>query len=449
MPNNISYANTAPATSELDLEVVAQFMYVLMMRNFATSGWVFQGEGGSSQPGCIIASPSKPFTPYTDQDYVFHWVRDAAICAVESAFMQPLQASMDDDYVNFSELTQRNGIAASKTAGHACFKVNGDPREWSRQNDGPALRIISIIALWPRLEPSTQAIARRVIEIDLDYLLSEYRNSTVNLWEENTGMHLFTSAVQLRALRETKAQATNLGVKIPRPMDIDAAIDWLAARPQSHWVEPGGYYQSTQGGTGRGGNVNSDVLMAAVYGKLSCTTDPMLSTAAVVRDTFANPELYPINAWDQSQVPPLGPLIGRYPEDEYDGDMRLPNIGHPWAPCTSAFAEFYYDVAIQFAAESLVINTRNQRFFQQIGYNGASGVFAPASPTHRQILQLLGTAADRMLRGIIYHSDHLELSEQFDRVSGYEKSVRNLTWSYASFLSAVRARKEYSGVVLV
>jgi glucoamylase len=32
------------------------------------------------------------------------------------------------------------------------------------------------------------------------------------------------------------------------------------------------------------------------------------------------------------------------------------------------------------------------------------------------------------------------LSEQFDGVTGYEKSVKNLTWSYAAFLSAVRAR---------
>ena len=45
-----------------------------------------------------------------------------------------------------------------------------------------------------------------------------------------------------------------------------------------------------------------------------------------------------------------------------------------------------------------------------------------------------------MLRAVVYHSDHLELSEQFDGVSGYEKSVRDLTWSYAAFLSAERAR---------
>jgi glucoamylase len=45
-----------------------------------------------------------------------------------------------------------------------------------------------------------------------------------------------------------------------------------------------------------------------------------------------------------------------------------------------------------------------------------------------------------MLQAIVSHSDNLELSEQFDGTSGYEKSVRNFTWSYAAFLSAVRAK---------
>ena len=45
-----------------------------------------------------------------------------------------------------------------------------------------------------------------------------------------------------------------------------------------------------------------------------------------------------------------------------------------------------------------------------------------------------------MLQAVIYHSDNLELSEQFDGTTGYEKSVHNLTWSYAAFLYAVRAK---------
>ena len=57
------------------------------------------------------------------------------------------------------------------------------------------------------------------------------------------------------------------------------------------------------------------------------------------------------------------------------------------------------------------------------------------------IVTALRAGGDRMLRALIFHSNHLELSEQFDASSGYEKSVSNLSWSYAAFLSAVRARK--------
>ena len=56
----------------------------------------------------------------------------------------------------------------------------------------------------------------------------------------------------------------------------------------------------------------------------------------------------------------------------------------------------------------------------------------------------LRSAGDAMLQAIVYHSDHFELSEQFDAVTGFEKSVANLSWSYAAFLSAVRARTSAS-----
>ena len=52
----------------------------------------------------------------------------------------------------------------------------------------------------------------------------------------------------------------------------------------------------------------------------------------------------------------------------------------------------------------------------------------------------LQAVGDQMLQAVIFHSDNLELSEQFDATTGYEKSVSNLPWSYGSFLAAVRAR---------
>jgi len=52
----------------------------------------------------------------------------------------------------------------------------------------------------------------------------------------------------------------------------------------------------------------------------------------------------------------------------------------------------------------------------------------------------LQAAGDQMLQAVVFHSNSLEFSEQFDATTGYAKSVSNLSWGYASFLSAVRAR---------
>ena len=58
---------------------------------------------------------------------------------------------------------------------------------------------------------------------------------------------------------------------------------------------------------------------------------------------------------------------------------------------------------------------------------------------------MLVQAGDAMLRAVLFHSDNYELSEQFDGTTGFEKSLRNLSWSYAAFLSAVRSRTAVHG----
>ena len=72
-------------------------------------------------------------------------------------------------------------------------------------------------------------------------------------------------------------------------------------------------------------------------------------------------------------------------------------------------------------------------FLTQVGVTSATSA--------ADVVTALRDAGDRSLHALIFHSDHLELSDQFDAFSGYEKSVTNLSWSYAALLSAVRARK--------
>jgi len=106
---------------------------------------------------------------------------------------------------------------------------------------------------------------------------------------------------------------------------------------------------------------------------------------------------------------------------------------HPWAVSTANFAELYYRLARQVTTDGTIpFDGLSAGFFGQVGI-GASATPAAAAAA-------LQAAGDQMLQAVVFHSDHLELSEQFDATTGYEKSVSNLSWSYASFLSAVRAR---------
>jgi glucoamylase len=128
--------------------------------------------------------------------------------------------------------------------------------------------------------------------------------------------------------------------------------------------------------------------------------------------------------------------MGRYPQDTYDGDSAPPNeVGHPWVPCTANFAELHYRLASTIRAQQTVpLDSLSAAFFDPLDIDGAT----PAT----KAADLLDAAGDRMLAALIFHSNRLELSEQFDRTTGFEKSVANLTWSYAAFLSATRARTD-------
>ncbi|HET9872493.1 MAG TPA: glycoside hydrolase family 15 protein, partial [Propionibacteriaceae bacterium] len=119
------------AYQHVDLQRVAQHMYALMLRNVSSDGFPFTDSTHQlvSLPGCVIAAPSYPANaPGISQDYVFNWVRDAAITALEivaassSQPGQPVEALID--YVTFADVCQRN---AAPTKGHACFTIEGQP----------------------------------------------------------------------------------------------------------------------------------------------------------------------------------------------------------------------------------------------------------------------------------------------------------------------------------
>lgn len=429
------------AYDAVDFGQIAQHMYALMIRNISSDGFPFTDSTHIlvSRPGCVIAAPSYPANaPGISQDYVFNWVRDAAITATELVVAipprpdEPNQAL--DDYVTFADVCQRN---AEPTAGHACFTIDGRSRPWSEQNDGPAMQTTVILAAFGKLSPDVQVVAKDLIARNLEFLLSVYQDQTTNLWEEHIAYSFFARSVQLRCFREIAANT--LG--IPVPDGVAAAIAWLETALDAHWngtiyatmiggAAPGDAHQSA---VPAGYDPNIDIVQAAVYGAVSVTDTKVLATAAQLLENWADaasPEVYPINLTDAALG--RGPMLGRYPGDLYDGGSN--SLGdHPWALCTANFAELYFMLASDIERSgTLPVDDLSGPFFARLQIDAAT---APA-----EAVGALRAAGEAMLHAIVYHSDHLELSEQFDGSSGYEKSVRDLTWSYAAFLSAVRAR---------
>jgi glucoamylase len=430
----LHYDAVRPDAIQADLDAVAPYLFWLMFRNVASDGLVFNDPvnvGVTSQPGCVLASPSwENSATHISQDYVYHWTRDAAVVAIELArgplaSRQPLV-----DYVAFA---QACADAATEIGhfGRAAFRIDGSPRTWTDQADGPALQTIALLAAYGQLDAATQAVARNLISANLAFLRTAYQGSTFNLWEEEYGDSFFARAVQLRCF--TQVAANTVGISVP-PW-LPPAIGWLDSALEEHWN--GTLYESIRPAPAdyrAPYDPNADIVMAAIYGAVPVTDPRLLATAAQLRAQWADPAspyFYPINGADAGRG--IGPLLGRYPGDVYDGDTDAMAGDHPWALTTANFAELYYRLASSICSSAVIPSGPLAARFL-----GQAGIAPPATPA--QAVTALRAAGDAMLQAIVFHSDHLELSEQFDATTGYEKSVSNLSWSYAAFLSAIRAR---------
>ena len=433
--SGLSYESARPEVAQVNLATVGRFMFWLMFRNIASDGMVFDdpvNAGVVSSPGAVLASPSWENTATRlTQDYVYHWTRDAAIVATELAWAYSSGTLPDNqpliDYVTFSQTCQQSAGDFDRAS---CY-INGTQRPWTNQTDGPALQTLALLAMYRQLDTPTQAIAVQLINANLNFLEGAYQGQTYNLWEEEYGYSFFARSAQLRCFQAVAANTIGITV----PAWLPAALTWLTSALDSHWN--GEVYQSmlpVPADYRAPYDPNIDIVMSAIYGAESVTDPRLLATAAALRAQWADPGskyFYPINGTDAALN--LGPLLGRYPGDVYDGDTDDLVGDHPWALTTANFAELYYRLAAKISSSRTVpADSLSATFLAQVGVTATTAPLDAAAS--------LRAAGDAMLQAVVYHSDHLELSEQFDAVTGFEKSVSNLSWSYAAFLSAIRAR---------
>ena len=271
------------------------------------------------------------------------------------------------------------------------------------------------------------------------------RNSTgFDLWEEVSGSSFFTTQVQYRSLAQGAALARQLGGGDGDDIPCEACrqAGQVLCFLQSYWN--GRHWTANVNGGGDRGGVDTSTILGpiAVFdiaaGCRSSTLQPChsrsLANFKVVVDTFRDPTLYPINAGGGG--PGRGVALGRYPEDVYFG-------GNPWYLTTLAAAEFLYDAAAAWAAQGCVdVDLTSLAFFRELYPDAQPGrTYHRGGDVFARILDAAAAYADSFVAVVErYTPGGGALAEQFDRATGEPLSARDLTWSYASFVTMARRR---------
>lgn len=425
-----------------------------------STGFLFDNIGPrGADPGAVVASPSK-----SNPDYFYHWIRDAALVmssvldiyrAERDAGLRGKYESILKDYIALSRRNQTtpnpSDHESSGRLGEPKFNADGSAftAGWGRpQNDGPALRALTLTRLarvWiaegrrsdvTRLLYDGRQPTDSPLKADLEFVSHEWHKTSFDIWEEISGHHFYTRLVSRRALLEGAALADLLG-------DGGAAI-WYRAQASALETEIHRHWRASEskilptldrdrGIDYKHSDIDTAVLLAVLHADgsddfYSPLDSRVLST--MEKQVAAFDALYSVNRKGFGAV-----AMGRYPEDRYDG-LTTDGLGNPWFLTTAGVAELHYraarrlDAALEFRRDAL-----NGAFLDAVGAPRAVTVFRGTAKDN-----LVGKIRDRgdafLSRASFHGFPDGRLSEQIHRDSGYMQGASNLTWSYASYLTA-------------
>ncbi|KAH8928867.1 carbohydrate-binding module family 20 protein [Atractiella rhizophila] len=400
----------------------------------------------------IVASPSK-----TSPDYWYTWTRDAALVTKEIVNTWALGGHSNstlrttiDNYLAAQKILQQvsNPSGGPTTGGLGEPKFNVDETAftgaWGRpQRDGPALRATTLITYANELlDAGLSTVASvtsniwPVIAADLNYVVTYWNSTGYDLWEEVSGSSFFTTGQQYRSLSQGYQLSQRLGLT---NTTYSTAASSVYCFQQTYW-NSGGYIVSNintnNGRTGKDANSilqsihNFDPAAICDAGTFQPCSDVALSNHKSVVDSFRS--IYSINSGKASSA---AVAVGRYAEDVYYN-------GNPWYLATLAAAEQLYDALYVWnSAGSLNVTSTSLSFFQALYSSAAVGSYASGSTAYNAITSAVKTYADGF-EAIVqqYTPSGGGLAEQFDKSSGAALSAADLTWSYASFVTAAQAR---------
>eukprot|EP00052_Salpingoeca_macrocollata_P003348 m.35368 g.35368 ORF g.35368 m.35368 type:complete len:459 (+) comp13237_c0_seq2:1233-2609(+) len=395
--------------------------------------------------GGVVASPDT--TVPSGGSYYYHWMRDGglsmrAVWLNRNSSLIPNADALMKSYISFTLCDQ------SQSDPHG-IDIRGEPKfnlpncdvfqgGWCRpQNDGAGIRATTMIMyandimadqkdyVTKYLWTSDGSYNGGAIKFNLDYVAGAYKENTCDLWEEVQSTDFFWNRMNHRRALLLGAQfAQSMGDSQAAATYTNAAQDITSNLP-SHWT--GQFIMESQ-------NRQKDAAVICALnngyagdGVFGPTDSRVAATISAYNDLFFN--AYPINAADNNRGVP-GILYGRYEGDHYEN-------GNPWILTTANLAELYYRGAQETLARRTLPDAEAMTHFRKILGAADDAVF-----TVEEFGRALVSQGDGVLLRIKYHvaGAGYRLFEQLDKVTGYEISAYDLTWSYASVIEAMRIR---------
>ncbi len=405
------------------------------------------GFGQTVRPkaGSVVASPVTDL--HGDPDYFFHWLRDSAIVMDAGRilysgdearaiwadhFRNFVQFSLDLGQIDGRDFLSRSGfrahtvqwmqqylradneiaeISAETSPAEARYNADGtlDFLRWPRpQYDGPALRALVLMKFAGQVGSGDNGAKDRVaalIRQDLTFTAAKAGHSCYDIWEEEPAQHYYTALVQMAALEEGAGWAERSGEeKLAAGLRSKAA--GLRDLLELFWSPTGGFLCSRLADLKERHPKALDfsVILGVLHAGLetgphSIEDERVFATLQKLESLFA--AQYAINRGGGED----GIALGRYEGDVYYS-------GGAYYFCSFGAAEFYYRLAQK-------------------------------SPDGRKLLAKGDAILSHVRRFVPASGD---LSEQYDRTTGQQTSAKDLSWSYAAFLTAWHARKLALGV---
>ncbi|CCF59747.1 hypothetical protein KAFR_0H03370 [Kazachstania africana CBS 2517] len=449
-----------------------------------------------SDNGTMVAGTSNEHP-----NYYFQWTRDSAIT------MNTVVNEFRDDktllgiilnYISNAYNLQRLDNLSGKFTLEDKFKNLGEPKynidnspydaNWGRpQNDGPALRIITIVNFLNTIDNSVELnlaeliktskltnlhfndefdLINRILYYDLKFLILNFNQPCFDLWEEIYDVHFFTVITQLYAIKlsinllehyqttfkfianndegllnELKSTYDNIfKLLFTKDKYINSSKSFIVESP-NHLDE------------------RSGLDIAVILGSL--ITHPIVNNVKDILPFFTPLDsgilntlhglvktmtiMYPIN---HSKINlNAGVALGRYPEDIYDGIGT--SEANPWflATLTASQLILTFINGVKNSEKDIVINYDNYKFWslifeQDVEKKSFEFRIPYNSQAFNQTMTHLFQFSDSFIEVAREHIDSRngEMSEQFNKFTGFLTGAQNLTWSYSSFMDTYKLR---------